>query len=205
MPHASTELQLRLNLAHDGITAAELANFQFYCRRVGLSYEDMAAILRTRFINPNTGISARVEALGVSFEVIQALKAGMIADADFIDLLPAGLDPVAYGAHPAAHKRDYGPIIAWIKDEANYARIMGLLVIAKAEDSDDVCSAAGFRVRYANPDPTRHELRDGGLRAPATVHPAMAQAAAFDRPDGRGHHGALSDDSTRQRQGSRRV
>ena len=159
VPHASTELQLRLNLGHDGITAAELANFQFYCRRVGLSYEDMAAIVRTRFINPNTGISARVEMLGVSFEVIQALKAGIIAEAEFTDLLPSGLDPVTYGAHSAAHKRDYGPIIAWIKDEANYARIMGLLVIAKAEDSDDVCSAAGFRVRYANPDPSRHELR----------------------------------------------
>ena len=84
VPHASTELQLRLNLGHDGITAAELANFQFYCRRVGLSYEDMAAIVRTRFINPNTGISARVEVLGVSFEVIQALKAGIIAEAEFV-------------------------------------------------------------------------------------------------------------------------
>jgi hypothetical protein len=52
--HLSNEPQLRLNLGQDGDTAAELANFQFYCRRVGLSYEEMAAIMRTRFINPST-------------------------------------------------------------------------------------------------------------------------------------------------------
>ena len=138
---------------------AELSNFQAYCRRVGVSYEDVASILRTRFINPATGFGARVEALAVPFEVLQVLKAGQITDATFVELLPAGLDPVAYGAHPAAHKRDYGPIVAWVKDDANYARMMSLLTIAKAEGADDVCSAATLRLSYANPDPSRHDLR----------------------------------------------
>jgi hypothetical protein len=145
--------------SHDGAVIAELSNFEKYCRHVGVSYDDMAAIMRTRFINSNTGIAARVEALGISFEIIQALKLGAVTDADFVELLPAGLDPVAYGAHHAAHKRDYGPIVAWVKNDANYAKIMGLVTIAKAPDSDNFCSAATLRLCYANPDPARHDLR----------------------------------------------
>jgi hypothetical protein len=145
--------------SQDAAVLAELSNFQAYCRRVGVSYEKLAAIVRTRFINPATGVLARVEALGVPFEVLQVFKAGALTDADFVEQLPAGLDPVAYGAHPAAHKRDYGPIVAWVKDDANYAQIMGLVTTAKAPDADDVCSAATLRLCYANPDPARHDLR----------------------------------------------
>ncbi len=144
---------------HDGAAIAELSSFQHFCRRVGVSYSDMAAILRTRFVNPDTGIAARVEALGLGFEVIQLLKAGEIPDADFKELLPADLDPVAYGAHSAASKHDYGPVIAWIRNEANYARIMGLIIISKAEDSDEGCSAANLRLCRANPDPAHHQLK----------------------------------------------
>jgi hypothetical protein len=144
---------------HDGVAIAELSRFQHFCRRVSVSYSDMAAILRTRFVNPDTGIAARVEALGLAFEVIQLLKAGAIPDADFKELLPADLDPVAYGAHSAASKHDYGPVIAWIRNDANYARIMGLIIIAKAEDSDKGCSAANLRLCRANPDPVHHELK----------------------------------------------
>jgi hypothetical protein len=143
----------------DVTVLAELSNFQTFSRRVGISYEDVAAILRTRFINPATGLAARVEALGVPFEVLQLLKAGGIVDSDFVELLPAGLDPVAYGAHPAAHKRDYGPIVAWVKNDANYATLMGLITLAKAPDADDTCSAATLRIGYANLDPARHDLR----------------------------------------------
>ncbi len=93
------------------------------------------------------------------FEVLQLFKAGGIPDAAFVELLPAGLDPVAYGAHSAAQKRDYGPILAWVKDDANYAKLMGLVAIAKAPDADDTCSAATLHLCYANPDPAHHDLR----------------------------------------------
>ncbi len=144
---------------HDGAEIAELSHFQHFCRRVGVSYNEMAEIVRTRFVNPDTGIAARVEALGLGFEVIQLLKAGAIPDADFKELLPADLDPVAYGAHSAASKHDYGPVIAWIRNDANYARIMGLIIISKADDSDEGCSAANLRLCRANPDPAHHELK----------------------------------------------
>jgi hypothetical protein len=143
----------------DAAILSELSNLQTFCRRVGIAYEDLAEIVRTHFINPATGLRARVEALSVPFEVIQLLKAGQLSDAAFVEQLPAGLDPVAYGAHPAAHKRDYGPIVAWVKDDANYARMMSLVTIAKAADADDTCSAATLRLAYANPDPARHDLR----------------------------------------------
>ncbi len=86
-------------------------------------------------------------------------RRGKFLDADFKELLPADLDPVAYGAHSAASKHDYGPVIAWIRNEANYARIMGLIIISKAEDSDEGCSAANLRLCRANPDPAHHQLK----------------------------------------------
>jgi Neuraminidase-like domain/Salmonella virulence plasmid 28.1kDa A protein len=144
---------------HGAAIVAELSNLQLYCRRVGLTYEELAAILRTRFINPDVGIAARVEALGVSLEIIQMLKAGEVRDPDFLELLPAGLDPAAYGAEPSAPKRDYRPIVAWLKDEANYRQIMDLVTITRPPDNDDVCSAAALRLCRANPDPTHRALR----------------------------------------------
>ena len=92
-------------------------------KRLGISYEDLVAILRSKFVNPNSDLIPKLERLGVSFPVLKSLKDGTIADAAFDALLPTGLsapDPAEYG----------GDIKEWVKNGDNYARIMSLITLA---------------------------------------------------------------------------
>ncbi|MBI1744418.1 hypothetical protein HYR54_15315 [Candidatus Acetothermia bacterium] len=102
---------------------AGLSNAKQFARRVGITYEDLVSILKTRFINPNSDLIPKLERLGVPFFKIKALKDGAISDAAFDALLPTGTlapDPAEFG----------GDIKAWVKNDDNYARIMGLLTLA---------------------------------------------------------------------------
>lgn len=59
-----------------------------------VSYGDLVALLKTRYINPGSALIERIEALGIGFDEIAALHAdptGAAAQA-LIDALPAGLD-----------------------------------------------------------------------------------------------------------------
>lgn len=132
----------------DADVRAGLSNAKQFARRVGITYEDLILILRTRFINPNAVLIKKLERLGVSFAVLKALKDGAIGDAAFDDLLPKGLsapDPAAYG----------GDVKAWVKDNANYARVMELVTLtipATAWTANNVY-AAGDLVRPTAPSP----------------------------------------------------
>src|SRR5258708_2746884 len=100
-----------------------LSHAKHFTRRVGLTYDDIVAILRARFVNPNSDLIPKLERLGVSFATLKALKEGTITDTAFDTLLPTGLtapDPAEYG----------GDIKGWIKNEANYTRIMSLITLA---------------------------------------------------------------------------
>ncbi len=138
---------------------ARLSRLSELCRRCRVSYEEMGAIVRTRFINPDSAVLTRLDPLCVPFTAIQALKTGAVTDADFEALLPPGLDPATYGAPAGAPKGDYRPILKWLVDDAVYARIMGLVTIAGADDAAEVCSADELRVRYARPDRAHNALR----------------------------------------------
>ena len=70
--------------------AETLSNAEAYCRRVGISYEDLVALLKAHFVNPNSDLIPRLERLGVSFSVLAALHNGTITDAAFEALLPVG-------------------------------------------------------------------------------------------------------------------
>jgi hypothetical protein len=107
----------------DGDVVAGLSNVKQFSRRVGITYVDLISILRTRFVNPNSDLMPKLERLGVSFTTLKALKDGTITDAAFDALLPSGLtspDPAEYG----------GDIKAWIRNQANYSRIMGQITLA---------------------------------------------------------------------------
>ena len=112
-----------------------LSNAKQFCRRIGITYEDLVAVLRTRFINPNSFLIPKLERLGVNFGMLAELKNKNDAatDAKF-DALLAKLadppDPAAYGDNPQAPKGDYAPIRTWVKNDKNYARIMGLVTLA---------------------------------------------------------------------------
>src|SRR6201999_771071 len=94
-------------------------------RRLDLSMSELVDILKTKFINPNAVIIPLAEPLGLSFATIEDLHAGKITAATLTTMLPAGLDTTPYG-----------DVAAWLTDPANYARIMGLLVI-KTPTADD--------------------------------------------------------------------
>src|SRR5262249_25403917 len=133
----------------DAFVLAGLAQVKAFARRVGVTYMEVIELLKTKFINPNSTLIPRLERLGVPFSTLKALKDGSISDADFDALLPVGLDLTEYG----------GNIKAWVKDDANYARIMGLITLANPRGSGDLCTFDDLQFRYANPDNSANALR----------------------------------------------
>lgn len=135
----------------DAAVITALSGVQAFSRRVGVSYDDLLAILQTRFINPNATLIPRLERLGVPLTTLQALKDGTLTPAAFTALLPAGLDLSEYG----------NDVVSWVTNAANYARIMGLITIANPSNSGDLCSLAGLQFRYAKPDNSANTLKAG--------------------------------------------
>lgn len=127
-----------------GGVIATLSNAKKFCRHIGITYEELVALLRTRFINPNSDLLPKLERLGVSFSVMKQLKDGVINDAQFNALLPTGAlapDPAEYG----------GNIPAWVKDNTNYNRIMALITLTDVTLQADVCSFDLLEIRTARP------------------------------------------------------
>ncbi|HEX4962204.1 MAG TPA: neuraminidase-like domain-containing protein [Thermoanaerobaculia bacterium] len=137
----------------DDAAKKELAKVKAFSRRVGITYEEAFALLGTRFINPNGWLIPRLERLYVPFATLKDLKDGKISDKDFRDLLPAGLDLAQYGKDKDVPK--------WVKDDTNYARIMGLIVVANPDPahSTDLCSIDFLELRYSNPDTSNNFLQ----------------------------------------------
>src|SRR4029434_2872198 len=51
-----------------------LANAKTFTRRVGITYEELIEILKTRFINPSSTLIPKLERLGVPFSTLKTLK-----------------------------------------------------------------------------------------------------------------------------------
>lgn len=133
----------------DAQARAQLGNVKAFCRRMGITYEQAVTLLRTAFINPASALIPRLERLHVPFATLKDLKDGTITDAEFDALVPDDVDPAAYG----------GDISAWVKDPANYARIIGLITLADPSVQDDPCSFDTIEFRYTNPDTAANGLR----------------------------------------------
>jgi hypothetical protein len=128
----------------DASVIAALSNAKQFTRKVGITYDEIVAILKTRFVNPNSYLIPKLERLGVPFATLKALKDGAISNADFDALLPQGAaapDPAAYG----------GDIKAWVKNNANFSRIMGLIILADPTGNLDPCSFDNLEFRYSKP------------------------------------------------------
>lgn len=126
-----------------------LANAKTFCRRIDISYENLIEILRTQFINPNSDLIPKLERLGVPFSTLNNFKDGTITDAQFDALLKPDLDASQYG----------GDIKAWVKNDTNYAKIMGLIVLTNPTAASDLCRFDRLEFRYAKPDNTTNQLR----------------------------------------------
>lgn len=123
---------------------AGLSNAKAFCRRLDISYDDLVAIVQTRFVNPDSDLLPKLQRLSVSFSVMKQLKTGAINDGQFNALLPTGaLAPstAEYG----------GNIPAWVKDNTNYNRIMSLITLADVTLQPDPCSFDTLELRRAEP------------------------------------------------------
>jgi hypothetical protein len=128
----------------DDETIKALSNAKQFARRIGVSYEDLASILKTRFVNPNRDLIPKLERLGVTFKTLKNLHDGAMTDAAFDALLPQGAgapDPAKYG----------GDIKAWVKKPENFARIMAIITLAGPPDSTGGCNFDKFELRYSKP------------------------------------------------------
>lgn len=123
-----------------------VANGKRFCRTVDITYEDLAEILGTRFVNPGAGLVPLLEDLKVELAKLQDWYAGNITDAQLDALLPAGLDPTPYG----------GNVHAWLT--ANRALIMGLITLTDVSAQPVECDFAEVELRYALPDPANNRL-----------------------------------------------
>lgn len=120
-----------------------LSNAKLFARRVGITYEELVSLLKTRFINPNINMIPKLEKLGVPFATIQALYEGRMSELAFNSLLPTGVgapDPTEYG----------GNIAAWIKNDENYGRIKSIVTLSDTSGSEG-CDFGKFTMGYAIP------------------------------------------------------
>ncbi|HEX8088032.1 MAG TPA: neuraminidase-like domain-containing protein [Blastocatellia bacterium] len=123
---------------------ATLSNAKNFTRRLAITYDDIVAILKTRFVNPNSDLIPKLERLGVPFAALQALKNNKITDADFDALLPKDSiapDPAEYG----------GDIKAWVRKQANYDRIMSIITLTNPSPTADPCNFDNLEFRFAKP------------------------------------------------------
>jgi hypothetical protein len=125
-----------------------LANAKTFTRRVGISYEDLIEIIKTRFVNPNAFLLPKLERLNIPFVTLKALKDGTITDAEFDALIPAGFDRTPFN----------GNIKAWVRSDANYPRIMSLITLTNPTAVGDPCSFDRLELRYSNPDNNANRL-----------------------------------------------
>jgi hypothetical protein len=131
------------------LAAIQNLTLQQFSSRTGVTYVDLVAILRTRFVNPGSALIERVEDLGVGFAAIQVLHGNPVANAPaFIAGLPADLDYTQYSGS------DGQAVVDWLTHD-NYASIMGLITIGTvepaAQDSAQDCSGSALRLAYADP------------------------------------------------------
>jgi hypothetical protein len=127
----------------------QLAKARAFARRVGITYEEVVELLRTRFLNPHAWLLPRLERLHVPFATLKALKDGDLTEEEFEDLLPEGLDLAQYD----------GDVAAWVQADERYDRIMGLITLSNPTQNRDLCTFEALEFRYSHPDDDANTLR----------------------------------------------
>jgi hypothetical protein len=126
----------------DDVVAA-LSKLKDFTRRVGISYEDIIQILKTRFVNPHSTLIPKVERLGISFAKLKELKESTETGQEWLELLPSPLpDASKYG----------GNIESWVKNQTNYNNIMGLITVADLTTEENPCNFDELEFRYTDPE-----------------------------------------------------
>lgn len=133
----------------------ELSRARNLTRRLGISYEELVQLLRTRFVNPSSSLLPKVERLGVGFVALTQLIAGDISDAELAAGLAPGVLPTEYGGRVDDERSTAEVVATWVRDNA--VSILGLVTLMNPEDPADVCTFEHLELRYARTD-AAHQL-----------------------------------------------
>ncbi|MEY2512820.1 MAG: hypothetical protein QOJ89_178, partial [bacterium] len=123
-----------------------VANAKEFCRRMDIAYEDLAAILTSRFVNPSVDLVPKLELLSVNIAKLQDFFDGELSDDDLRALWPAGLDLAPFGGDP----------IAWL--HSNQDAIMHLITLTDVSPKPVECDFATVQLRFALPKPADNAL-----------------------------------------------
>ncbi len=117
-------------------------------RRAGITYDNLVAILETQFVNPAAALIPKLDALGVSFTTIQALRANSTSVGPaVIRALPAGLDYSQYGGPTSQNGQD---VVNWLISDAVYLKAVNLITITNPTTGAIDCTGTLLQLRYAN-------------------------------------------------------
>ncbi len=146
---ASTPLAILYgsSAADDATLVAELAEARAYARKLGLSYEEMISLVRSRFVNPGVWLLSRLERLNVDLVTLQSFFDGNLTATELTALLPSDLASAIYG----------GNVIEWLR--AHELQIMRLIVLVDASEIGNGAKFADLQLRYALPDMNANQLR----------------------------------------------
>src|SRR5208283_4742216 len=125
-------------------------NIQDLVRRVGITYDNLVAILKTQFVNPAAALIPKLERLGAPFSAIKALHDNPALGPMFIAALPADLDYSQYGGPTSKSAQD---VVNWLVSDAVYLDAVHLITIANPTPGAIDCTGVQLQLRYANPVP----------------------------------------------------
>ena len=177
---------------------AQLSTATAFSRRVGVSYDDLLAILKTRFVNPNGDLIPKLEKLGMPFAALKEFHDGTMTDQAFDERLPQGAaapDPAEYG----------GDIKAWVKDagelrpdhvhhrprrarrcrrRVQFRCVRAALCEARVESSRQPAGRRGLRPSPPIHPPVEEDRLDhrSGRRRCLRAVPQRPRASVGDRP-----------------------
>ncbi len=125
-----------------------IANGKTFCRRADITYEELAAILATRFVNPAVDLVPTLVLLRTPIARIQDWFDGSLDDGALTALFPEGLDTAAFDGDP----------LAWLT--GNRDAIMGLITLTDVGADPVECDFAAVELRYALPKPAENRLTE---------------------------------------------
>jgi len=149
-------------LPSDGTALATLQgmNLQAFTRRLGISYDDIDAIVQTRWINPDAKLIPLLQQLQVPITTLAELEATTLSADTFKNLLPAGIDATKYGG---TSPTDLDAIVTWVTGpgvaplKPVYPRLMDIVTIADPNYAS-ACTGTSLSLRYTNPDSSANLL-----------------------------------------------
>lgn len=117
-----------------------LLNAKTFCKRTGITYDDLIKLIQTQFINPNKFLITKLQKLNLSFKDIEEINDGTLSDVDLEKKLPINLDLSEYGGVSVKE---------WIKNNHDKINSLILLFVPKV-DTD--CGFNMSELRYSIPD-----------------------------------------------------